>query len=243
MAITRIGTETLDVDTDTGTKAHSFSHTVPASCDLLIVSLGVGAHRTISGTPTWDGNNLTLISSTTRSGNSDDCQVLIYGLISPSAATGTLAVTFSANCPCSWVACSNWAGNATSNVAAATNPLTESVNDTPTTTSVHASGGSSGNALLFVGTAIGADMTPASNGSSFTEIHDSDTGGGENNNQDQGINVAVLLDAAPSAIIVTWGNSDENASRLIEIVIAPVGGARSQGPFGHPFHGPLGGPV
>ena len=217
MAVTRVGTETIDVRTVTGT-SHSFSHTVPTGCDLLIVCAGAQASASVTGTPSWDGNNLTLINQTTSSAGNADANNWCYGLLSPSNATGTLSLAFLANNEAAWVACVNFAGTDTASIAAATNFVTEDVNDAETSTSVHASGGSSGNALLFVGNFVGADGSPATNNASFTEIYDTDTGGGAGNNNDFSCYIAELLSGLPSAIVVTWGATDENASQLIELV-------------------------
>ena len=215
MAVTRVGTESLDVWT-ASQQSHSFSHTVPVGCDLLIVCAGVQASASVSGTPSWNANNLTLINQTTSSGLNTDCNNFVWGLISPSNATGTMALSWNSARDASWCACINFAGNVTTSVAAATNFVTEDVNDAASTTSVHASGGSSGNALLFTGNHFWGAGSPATNNASFTEIYDTDTG--DTTVNDFACYIAELLSGLPSAITVTWGNSNENASQLIELV-------------------------
>jgi hypothetical protein len=73
---------------------------------------------------------------------------------------------------------------------------------------------------MFIGCGIGDDMIPAANDASFTEILENNTGGGSGAALDGSAHMAELLDAAPSAITVTWGATDEHVGGLFEIVAA-----------------------
>lgn len=223
MAVTNNGDGTLYVDS-ASTDQPTFNHTVPSGTDLLIMIAGVRGNTEMSGSsPTWNGTQLTQIADTGEQG-SGDARVFCHGLISPTA--GSNKSTFinwesPGSPPCSWVAMINYSGVVTTSLGDATNSL-ETVSNTggSDTTTVFSSAGSSGNGLLIGCGGIGANTTPASNNASFTELHDTDTGGGQNNNNDQGIYVAEHMSAAPTAVTVTWGSPDENAGVYIELVAA-----------------------
>lgn len=219
MAVTRVGSESFSRWTVTQ-QAHSFSHTVPSGCDLLIVCAGVQGSAGVQGTPSWNSNNLTLINQTTSSSANQDANNFCYGLLSPSAATGTLALSWDANREASWCVCINFAGTNTDSIGAATNVVSEDVNNAggETSTSVHASGGTAGNALLVIGNFVGDDGNPSISG--WDEIFDFNTTGGQSNSNDFSAYVAELLSGLPSAVTITWSATDSNASQLIELVSA-----------------------
>lgn len=225
MAVTNNGSSTLYTDS-ASTDQPTFNHTVPSGTDLLIMISGVRANTEMSATsPTWNGTQLSLIADTGEF-TSGDARVFCHGLISPTAGSNKstwLNWETPGSPPCSWVAMLNYSGVDTTSLAAATNSL-ETVANTvgDETQTVFSSAGSSGNGLLIGCGAIGANTSPASNNASFTELYDTDTGGGANNNNDQGIYVAEHLSAAPTAVAVTWGSPDENAGVYIELVAASV---------------------
>ena len=218
MSVTQEGTSSIGVDSDTLNDTLTYSHTVPSGTDLLLVTVANNANEVLSAAPTWDSTSLTLIKQSTDSGASDNVELNLYGLLSPTPATGNTVVDFLSDTACMWSASVNYAGVDTASLAAAITFLSEDVDDAASgTTSVHASAGSSGNGLFQFGSCIGADSTPASNSDGFSEIHDTDTGGGENNNQDHGCYVSELLSGLPSGITVTWGATDEKASMFFEL--------------------------
>ena len=227
MAVTRGATTTgasnsvID-DTD----ASISSHTVDSGTTLLLVSLHIMADAAISGVPQWSlggGENMTLVHASTA-GGAGDVRTYVYGLVSPTGGAGSVSTTITAASDYSYSSAVNYIGTETASVAAATNFLSEDVNDTATNTSVHASAGSSGNALYFAGNIKGGDGSPASNGSSFNELFDTNTGASTSN--DGSVYVADLLDSAPSAITVTWAVIDENSSIYIEIVAAAASASK-----------------
>ncbi len=201
----------------------TFSHTVDTGTTLLLVEIGHNAGGfELSAVPQFNGVNLTLIHDV-GAGAGSDVRVYLYGMVSPAVVTADVAITFTAANNPIWASAVNYLGTVTSSVAAAALFLSEDNNTVGTPTSVHESGGSAGNALIYYGQFHGADGTPASNASGFTEVFDTETGGGSNADDDA-VNMAELLDAAPAAITVTWSSTDENASIYIELVAAAAGG-------------------
>ena len=221
-APSRVGTETIN-NSSVNRDPISFTHTTTADTDLLLVCLLVEGAEAVTGTPTFDSNNLTLIRDTGDTSSNSDVRIFVYGLISPGAVTnGTVSIDMTSNVNPSAVACINYTGTDTASVAAATNFINEDVNTSATSTGVHASGGSSGNTLFVVGCGQGEDMQPASVDNSFAEIWDEQTG--TTANADFGHIGAELTTGLPSAVTITYGapTSDENTSVLIELVV-PAG--------------------
>jgi len=218
MAITR-GATISQTKISASTTDGSITHTVDANTSLLLVYIGTEGNESVSGTPQWSlggGENLTLIQTFGSSGSAGDCIGHWYGLVSPTDGAGTVSITFASNVNPAWTAAVNYLGTKTDSVADATNTLSTDVNDSGTSTSVHASAGGANNALIFGGHFQGADGNPASNATSFDEVFDDTTGA--TNNADFAVYIAELLDSAPAAITVTWSASDENTSGFIELV-------------------------
>ena len=223
MAVTR-GATISDTKITAASTDGSITHTVDSGTNLLLVYIGTEGGEAISGTPQWSlggGENLTLIDQFGASGSAADCVGYWYGLVSPTPGSGTVTITFTSNVNPAWTAAINYIGTDTASVAAATNVLSEDVNDTATSTAVHASAGTAGNALIFGGHGQGEDMNPSSNATSFTEVFDIQTG--TSKTADCGCNISELLDSAPADITVTWGASDENTSGYIELVLPATG--------------------
>ncbi len=219
MAITRVGTETINNSSSSRDPA-SFSHTTTADTDLLLVCVLIEGNEAVNGTPTFDGNDLTLIRDTGSTGSNGDVRVYVYGMVSPGAVTGTVSVDFTSSVNPSAVACINYKGTDTITVGLATNFINEDVNTSGTSTGVHASGGTSGNALFVVGCGQGADMQPASVDNSFVEVWDQQTG--TSNSSDFGHIGAEKLSSIPSAVTITYGATDENTSVLIELLVPGI---------------------
>jgi hypothetical protein len=216
VAVEQLGGATTDVQTSSA-NSHSFSHTVTEGTTLLIAAVGVTADREFHTAPQYNSETMTAISDTGE-GNSTDMRVYVYGLINPDAGENTFFCQFGTpiNPPASWVTLVNYKGTQNSSVADVTNSVETVSNTSTTSTTEFSSGGSAGNALFLAAGGIGENMSPAS--SSFTEIADTVTGGGANNNNDHAIYVAHLLTGAPSAVTVTWSATDENAGALVELV-------------------------
>lgn len=221
MAVTRVGTDSSYFETTTGTNSYDMSHTTPSGASILIVSACMLGNRAFNGVATWDTDDMDLIGETalTSSGVPD---VGIWGFVSPAAKTANVNVSWTNASEPFWIAAQSFAGTVTTSVPDATN-LVETVTNGATSTTVFASGGSSGNALLVVAGAIGDDMDPASNDAGFTEILDQGTGGGSGINADLCCYIAELLSGLPSAVTITWATSDDNSGMLIELVAASAG--------------------
>jgi hypothetical protein len=222
MAVTQVGSATIDLQSETTSQA-SFSHTVGSGTTLLIITVHITADESVTGTPTWNTNeDFTLIDVTTASASDLDTVTYVYGLVDPTATTANIVVNLTTSSEMLGVVAVNYSGTETASVAAATNFLSEDVNDSAaeTNVSVHASAGNSGNALFMAATGKGADLSPASQtvGNTFTEICDEPTNGSAT--ADVAIWVGHLLNNAPSAITLTWALTDSNASTYIEIVAA-----------------------
>lgn len=235
-----ISSYVVSVDEDPAT--NDLSHEVTSGTTLLLCLIGYRAHEAISAV-TWNSVSLTKIIDIDASTSSGDAGGSLWGLISPTPATADFEITSSTGDHQAWhiKAGLNVAGTTEVSLAAAISNLTLDENTTATTTNVHASGGSSGNKLLFFGTTIGDDMVPASNDASFTELAELESGGSSGSPADGSMYIAE--GDAPSAITVTWASNDENVGGLFEIVVAAAGGANPKGPLGSILDGSLGGPI
>lgn len=213
-APSRVGTETIDNSSSNRDPATA-THTTTSDTDLLLVCVITLGNENVTGTPTFDSDNLTLIHDVGQN-NSSDVRIQIWGIVSPGAKTATVSVDFISGVDPSVLAMINYKDVDTASVAAATNFINDDVNDVPTSTGVHASGGSLGNTLFVVGGGIGADMQPASVDNSFVEIWDEQTG--TSTSTDLGHIGAELLTGLGSGVTITYAVSDENTSVLIELV-------------------------
>ena len=219
MAITRVGTESDGDSSAIGATTISFSHTTPVGATLLLLAVHMQGDESIDTTPTFDGDNFTLIhDSGVQTGG--DQRAWLYGFVSPAAKTATIAATTSGH-DFHGAAAVNFAGTKTASVAAATNFLSADVNTVNGTTNVHASAGSAGNALIVTAGWRGGDITPSTVDNSFAEIYDRATGASAS--ADTSHTMSELLNAAPSAVTITMGGSDQNSGILIELVAASEG--------------------
>lgn len=216
MTVTRVGTETDGDSSALAITAISFSHTVPSGASLLLLAVQMQGDETISALPTWDGDDFSLIHDTGVQGAGDHHSWL-YGFIATAAKTATIAFNTSV-ADYHGVGAVNFAGTKTASVADAVNFLSEDVNNTNTDTNVHASAGNAGNALIVMAGWRGGDITPSTVDNSFNEIYDRATGSAPA--VDTAHMMAELLDAAPSAVTVTMGGSDQNAGIFIELIVA-----------------------
>lgn len=217
MAITRVGTDTNGDDSDTGTSI-SFSHTTPADCTLLILTVHMFGDETMT-TPTWDGDNFTIIKEGTLA-PSNSFRSWIWGFVNPGAKTATIAATTSSS-TFHGVGAINFGGTISTSVAAAANFLSEDSNTGNTSTNVHASAGSAGNALFITAGWRGADITPSTVDNSFVEIYDRTTGASPTS--DSSHTASWLQDSAPSAVTITMGGADQNDGILIELIPGGTG--------------------
>jgi len=222
MPVSRVGTASFLPESTTPSSTGTLPHTAPSGTTLLMVSAAMTMNRAFDGAtlPTWGGVDMTLVRNSASGTGAGDVEISTWGIVSPVAATADVVVTWTNSGQPFWVSAVNYDGTVVSSVGAAIQFLTEDINNTATATSVHASGGTAGNGLIFVGAGVGDDMIPASNASSYIEVIENNTGGGEGNANDLACYIADLVDSAPSAITVTWGVTDENNSHHLEIVAA-----------------------
>ncbi len=204
-------------------ETNDLSHVVTTGTTLLLCFV---AHKAIESvvSVTWNTVSLTKITDLETESAGADAGGSIWGLISPTPATADFDVIGAASFN-GWhiKAGINVHGTDETSVAAAISNLTLDENNvTPTNTNVHASGGTTGNWLLFFGVGIGDDMVPATNDASFNELAALQSGGGSGGAADGCIYLADKTGV--SAIIVTWGSDDENVGGLFEIVAAAAGG-------------------
>jgi len=191
--------------------------TVQSGTTLSILSIHMRADIDVTELPSWNGTeDFTLIHQTTSSGNSLDTHTYIYGLVSPTATTADIDYTIDSSDMFSHTLM-NFSGTETSSVANATNYLNEDVNDTATSTGVHSSAGTSGRTLVLAGTHASAAGDPMSNNATFTEVSEGDAF-----DSSSGISyyVCYKLAGAPTAVTITYSESNENSSALIELIPA-----------------------
>lgn len=198
----------------------SQSHTVDANASVLFLAIGLEAHLSITTAPTWNTTeNFELVDQTTSSGLAGDKTHYLYMLRNPTTGTHTIAYTAGEDDHGYFVAWQYY-GTETASLAATITFLSEDVNDSATSTSVHSPAeGATGKTLIFCGVWRGGDGDPASNASGYFEIANGATG--TNTNNDASFYVADLIRGAPDAITVTWNGSDENGSHHFALTTKP----------------------
>lgn len=88
--------------------------------------------------------------------------------------------------------------------------------------------------FIVVGYRFGSEATPTE-GTGFTKISGADF-------QLSEFKIVSSTQSSLSMAIGT-GNGDQNGGVAVALIIAAAGGATPKGPLGHPFHGPLAGPI
>jgi len=220
VGLQRVAPLTIDNST-AGVTSHSFSHTTTGDTDLLLLYVHIEGNESVSGLPTFDGADFTVIQEQASTGNNGDTRSHVYGLISPGKKTATIAVSFASSSDPSCCICVNYHGVDTASVAAATNQAGSVQNTTTSATVAFSSAGTSGNGLVASVVGQGADMSPMSFDNSFLELWDHETGGGSAIT-DFGHGGAELLSGIPSALTVTMGATDECGGLMVELVV-PAG--------------------
>ena len=222
MAIVREGFTLFETTTAGPGPATNYvnSHVVQSGTIITIFSVHMRGSVDITTTPFFNtSETFTLIHESTNSGQDGDSHTYVYGLINPTATTADIEYDVDSTDKLSHTAV-NYSGTISSNVAAATNFLSEDVNDTSTTTSVHASAGTSGSTLFFAGSHVLLTADPSSNDAGFFEISDGDA-------FDTGSGIAYYvcdkIGGGASAITVTWNDNFANASVYIEVLPAVSG--------------------
>ena len=223
-AVTEEGTAVVDSqDGATEWSSLDVNYITTASCELLIASMGVLANDEAINIPVWDvptaNESFTLIDQTTNSGLAGDMTTYTWGLISPTVKTANvnfLPASGTINTSGTSIQC--FKGVDTASVAAATTFIDECVNDVNSIDCVISSGGTSGNLLYAAVTFRGGDQDPITfNG--WTEIV---TASGTSTN------FALMTSGTKNAAsALDWDSqtSDENAGHMIDLVVAPSGGA------------------
>lgn len=180
MAVTRGATVTQAKDTATPIIT-SFSHTVDAGSNLLIVTFHCEGDLGISSV-TWNtSESMTEISSVTTSSSGGDCRVYAFGLVKPTVTTANVAFTVTGvgdNLACVAV---NYAGTHCISLDAATNAINSADNSNNAATTVALTGATvAGSTLVCAATFYGDDGDPAvvTGVTGFADVATSDTGGG-----------------------------------------------------------------
>jgi len=202
-------------------------YTVPAGAKLLLAYVFWTNQSQPCYSAEFDGDPMSVVGATAIAGGSSDVAVKVFAIVAPEAKTGDVIVNWGSTPvnPCAAVYVRSYENVPENSVPSAVqfqSGTAEDVNDGETNDTTISSLGTAGNLLVFVGAGLGADMTPASNAESWSEIEDTlDTGGGQGNNQD--LSVYIAEKAAASGITVTWAATDENAGMIIELIEAVVG--------------------
>lgn len=226
MAVSVIGAASHNpISAATGTG--DFTHTIDSGTTLTVLSVSIEGDNSMLAAPIWDeatANEVFTLLNDSGVQSASDVRTYVYGIVSATAKTATIKVrTTSAEDPW-WCVARNYQGTVISSVAAAMLHITDDVNTLGTSTqAVHASGGTSGNALVCVGAAQGADMSPVSQsvGTTFTEVYDTTTGA--DNVLDFAVYYGELLNSAPSAITLDWTTQDQNTTTFFQIVALASG--------------------
>jgi hypothetical protein len=223
-AVTRVGTQVIEVETTTGASSETLSLTTVSGTTLILCSSAILANRSFTPVPTWDGNDMTLIRETVTGTSSNHVELGTWGYVSPAATTANAVVNFGNNGEPHWWACSTYSGTLTASVAAATEYLAEVIdNGDPTPagpTAVYASAGTSGNALYLAGGCIGDDCDPATDDGGFEDVFNQGTGGGSGTNGDTTSFIGFVGAGLPLAVTLTWAVTDDHSSHEIEIIAA-----------------------
>jgi hypothetical protein len=216
MAITLLGSDFFETTT-TGPGFYTNvdeEHTVPSGCTMLVTLSQFRANIDITTTPSWNtSETLTEVRKSTSSGNIYDSHIYCHALKDPTATTADYSYVIDSSDRFSH-SLFYFSGNFTS-VASNLSFVNEDVNDTATSTGVHAAGSPpAGCTLILGGSHASAAGDPSSNNASFTEIADGDAF-----DSSSGIAYysAYKLNAGPTAVTLTWATSDENASILIAL--------------------------
>lgn len=232
---------------DNGSPLTMTSWAMPAGTEAIVAFTGLRANMASADlSVNWDSAGtpeaLTAVHDVNDSSSSSaDVQLDVWCLISPTVQTANLELsTTSGTGDNAWLVVIAYSGIDTTSCANLVSELAEDIdNAAASNTAVFASAGTAGDAGLVVCTGVGADTTPASNNQTWTERHDTDTGGGAGGASDQGIYVAENLDPFPSAITVTLGATDEHSCGYYSITAAAGSVNLISGLFGKKVKGKM----
>lgn len=122
------GTRTINTSSSNRSSA-TFSHTTPADCSLLLLAIIIEGAEATTGTPTFNGNNLTLIEDFTVGPNSN-VGIEIWGLIAPGSQTGNIVVNYVSNVNPDAIIALNYRNTLDSSVADATETMVTDISTT-----------------------------------------------------------------------------------------------------------------
>lgn len=204
------------------------TYTVPSGTELLLIG-GFGRDTTISSIEDWTTTTEPFVelpaAFDAQGAGANDIDMKVWGIINPTAKANTITVTYedTVNWRCAWMA--SYAGNDTTSVADAVNFLEYNADAATVavfeSTSVLASAGTAGNALIVMGGHISDEGANTSSiDAAFTEIIDDTTLNSAIGNGGAGWYMAHLLDGAPDAATITWGNNNYSRGLMFEIVAA-----------------------
>lgn len=210
----------------------NFNHTVDANTKIVLLFVALEGIEAINPTPVWDAatanETFVIVRDTGAQVDNGDMRLYVYGIVNPTAKTAQISLDWDGSADPAWAGAINYDGIITTSVANAALFITDDVNNAVSTQSIHASGGTAGNVLIWFGAGQGFDMSPMAQtaGTTFTEIVDEETGG--SGVADFGVGVFELINSAPSAITVDYGANDENASIFLQLVASSTGSIINQ---------------
>jgi hypothetical protein len=88
---------------------NSFAHTITGSNPVLIVGVAFATGTDISGTPTYNGVNMTLITSVSIGGTTFD-KAYLYGAIAPATGTHNVVINNTGGANFIYAACASYTG-------------------------------------------------------------------------------------------------------------------------------------
>jgi len=213
MTISRVGSVTFQSSSSNNT-GFTFNHPTVSGQSLLLLTLHLEAGETVTGTPTFDGGDFTLIAAGTAGANSDT-RSWLWGIVNPNLGNLEIVIAFSSANP-SFVAAFNYDGTQTVSVAAAVNLIEEVQNTSGTTTTVFASAGAANDNWLWSSYVFqGNDGRPISVSSGWNEVYDLETGTSASSDFSTG---AAEEPSPPNSLTVTWSTDDENSGMLVELI-------------------------
>ena len=190
---------------------------------MIAIIGGDAGGYTVNVAADWNtSESFTKVAETTSSGSSGDVWVSAWCLKDPTdtTATVTASISPSGSTDSGFVMVWEWSGMADDTCANVWSEVTETVNNTASSTNVLASGGTSGELGMVACSFAGADGDPMSNNSSLVEETGSegDTGGGAGTPADQ--SYYAVHGTLAFGTTVTFSASDENACFTMEGLIA-----------------------
>lgn len=220
-----------------GSTSTAFNNSTPLSTGSLALPAGTEALIAITSTEAsmllanfsvdWNTSEAFTQQSDVNESSSGatDVELAVWCLISPTITTSTAdwSVT-TGSIDVAWIVLLAVSNVDTTNCGTVIGELAEDIdNAASASTAVFSSAGTSGNGGIVVCSGAGDDSSPMSNDQTWTELYDTNTGGGAGNTSDLGIYVAYDTDPFATAITVTLGATDEHVCGYYSVTAAAGG--------------------